>query len=130
MKKIIYFHILFLIFLSQTSFTLKLKTSRDEDNRKRITQSIIDNLVAEEYLASTKYFHATLKKNLPVEKIAEIWKEITSVNGAFEKVLSITTASDKGFNQIKMRCHFKEENLTLETTFTEDDKVIAIFFKP
>lgn len=130
MKKIVYLSVLLLVFLSQTSFTIKTNLFRDEENRKKITQSILDNLIAEQYQESTKYFHATLKKNLPVEKIAEVWKEMTSVNGAFEKVLSVSTATDKGFNQVKMRCHFKEENLTLETTFTEDDKVIAIFFKP
>jgi hypothetical protein len=130
MKRVIFLAVLTAIFISQTSFSLKVNSFSDEDNRKKIAQTLLDDLINERYEDVTKAFHASLKTALPVEKISEVWKQVISINGPFEKVLSVNTGTDKGFDQIKMRCHFEKENATVETTFNEDDKIVGLFIKP
>ncbi|KAA2238827.1 DUF3887 domain-containing protein [Chitinophaga agrisoli] len=107
-----------------------LHPGNDEESRKKITNEILNNLVSEKYDDVRKDFHSSLKAGLPAEKIAEVWKSTIDVNGPFEKVLSTTMATVQGFNQVKLRCKFKNENATLEATFTEDDRVIGLYIKP
>src|SRR5688572_32904125 len=109
------------LLITATSFTFKSSTTfkplSDEANRKRITNAILDNLVKENYEDVRKDFHSTLKANLTVEKISEVWAAVVNTNGAFEKISNTTVAEVQGFNQVKLRCQFKNENATLETTF-------------
>ena len=102
----------------------------DEEKRKKISQEIVDNLVKEDYESVRKDFHVSLKTNLSAEKISEAWQNLISMTGIFEKVLSTTPAETNGFQQIRIRCKFKKDNATVETTFNEDDKVIGLWLKP
>ena len=129
MKKIFFLSLLTSIVITQTS-AFKSNYHRDEERRKKITQTLLDNMIKENYEDVRKDFSVSLKQALPVEKISETWKQWISTYGSFEKVLSVSAASDKGYNQIRIRCKFKNENSTIETTFTEEDKVIALFIKP
>jgi hypothetical protein len=117
---------LFSGFLTTSTF----QTALDEEKRKRITQEIVNNLVKEDYEAVRKDFHSGLKTNLPVEKISEVWQNLIATNGAFENMTSTTVAQTNGFNQVRIRCQFKNENATVEATFNDDDRVIGLFVKP
>lgn len=130
MKKILTVVLFAVLILPQISSKGKPGFAHDESRRKKISQEILDNLIDEKYDAVRKDFTEGLKQNLPSERISEVWRYTISVNGAFKKVLSVSIASDKGYNQVRMRLQFEKENLTQETTFTEDDKVGALYIKP
>lgn len=105
-------------------------TIRDEANRKKIAQLILDNLIKEQYDEVRKDFHSTLKNSLPTEKIAEAWQTVVGSAGQYKEVISTSVTQTQGFNQIKMRIRFEKDNTTLETTFNEDDKVIGLWLRP
>ena len=128
MKRSFLFSLLFLAILAP-SFAPKMKLT-DEDRRRKVSQEILDNLLKEKYEDVRKDFHISLKQVLPAEKISEVWTQIMATNGEFVKVVSVTAATDKGYNQIKMRLQFKNDNATQETTFNEEDKVVGMFIKP
>jgi Protein of unknown function (DUF3887) len=130
MKKLLFISLLTITALAQLGDTIKVTPLADEDRRKKISQTILDNQISENYEDVRKDFAEGLKQNLPVEKLAEGWRQIINVYGSFKKVLSVTAAADKGYNQIRMRVQFEKGNLTQETTFTEDDQVIGLFMKP
>jgi len=102
----------------------------NEEKRKKVTQAILDNLVKEKYEDARSDFHVSLKAVLPVEKISENWRAIIQLNGKFQKVLSVNAITTMGYNQVQLRCEFANDNMTLEATFNEDDKVIGLYFKP
>jgi hypothetical protein len=102
----------------------------DEATRKKITNDILNNLVKEDYEAVRKDFHSSLRTTLPVEKISEVWTSVVSQSGIYKKTLSTSVANVQGYNQVKLRIQFENENATLEATFTDDDKVIGLFIKP
>lgn len=116
---------------SSTSHQKEIIVKNDEDTRKAITQAILDNLIKEDYDAVQKDFYGPFKQALPIEKISEAWQQTVTTVGDFVKVLATTAATTpEGFNQIRLRCQFKNDNLTVETTFNEDDKVIGLYLKP
>lgn len=101
-----------------------------QENRKKITTDIVNSLVSEDYDAVRKNFHSTLKTALPVEKISEVWTSVITASGAFKEILSTSEVVVQGYNQVKIRCKFENENATVEATFNEDDKVIGLYIKP
>ena len=127
--------VIFSLMVSLTSMSFTPTASLDiitydESTRIKTTKEILGNLVEEQYEAVQKNFHATLKQSLPAEKISEIWTTIISNYGTYKEVVSIKHDVFQGYNQIKIRCQFEKERATLEATFTEDDKVIAIYIRP
>lgn len=102
----------------------------DEAKRKQITNDILSNLVKEKYEDVRKDFHSSLKVTLPVEKISEVWSTVISQSGSYKKIISTNVTTFQGYNQVKLRLEFANENATLETTFTEDDKVLGLYIKP
>ena len=119
------------VYLLITASSFHEKNNRfDEGLRKQISTTILNNLVKQDYEAVRKDFHSSLKVTLPVEKISEAWETTVKVNGAFEKVLSTSATKMGEYNQIRIKCMFHDGNITLEVTFTEDDKVLGLFLKP
>lgn len=102
----------------------------DEASRIKITKAILDNLVKEDYESVRKDFHSSLRTALPVEKIAEVWQNVVASTGSFKEIVSTNAIVNQGYNQVKIRCRFENENATIETTFTEDDKVLGLYIKP
>ena len=102
----------------------------DESDRKRIATDILNNLVKENYEAVRKDFHASLKQNLPTERISEGWIKLVETIGAYKEVISTTPDVAQSYNQVKIRCRFENGNSSVEVTFNEDDKVIGLFLKP
>jgi hypothetical protein len=130
MKLLIYLCCLTMpIFSGFNSTQLHFSVS-DEEKRKKISQEIVNNLVKEDYEAVRKDFHVSLKTNLPVEKIAEAWQNLIQMTGSFEKVITTIPAETNGYHQVRIRCKFKNDNATVETTFNEDDKVFGLWLKP
>jgi len=128
MKRIICFTMLIAAFVTQNSFITNT-ASVQEDNRKEIAKKILENNVAEKYENMRADFSGGFKDQLPAEKIAGGWKQLIDSAGPYQKVLSINTVVTQGYNQVLIRCAFKNDNLTLEVTFNQDDKVIGLLWK-
>ena len=117
------------VFVMALSFVPR-KIDLGEEQRRKIATDILNNFVKQDYEAVRKDFHSSLKVTLPVEKLAEAWETTVKLNGNFEKIISTASARTQDYNQVKIKCKFQNENITLETTFTEDDRVIGLFLKP
>lgn len=130
MKRFFFFITLFASTFVYMGSSFKPGHALDEERRKKISQNILDNLINEKYEDVRKDFAVGLKQGLPTEKIAEVWRQIIGTAGKFKKVLSVSTATDKGYNLIRMRLEFENDNLTQETAFSEEDKVISLWLKP
>jgi hypothetical protein len=120
-------------------FTFTIKTNEamsiesvhnDGSARITITKTVLDNLVSQNYKEVPKDFDSELSQKLTTEKICEMWQKITSVLGPFKETLSAKTDVQKGQNQVKLRCKFARKDATLETIFTQDDKVAHFFIYP
>jgi len=102
----------------------------DESTRKRIAQNIVGNLVNEKFEAVRTDFSGALKSQLSAQNIEDVWFNVTTQLGKFEKVDSIRTAVSQGYNQVFSRCKFVVDSVTIEVGFNEEDKVIALLIKP
>jgi hypothetical protein len=131
MKQFILLLALAMIILSSVPAPgVRSKDIADESRRKQITNDILNNLLKEKYEDVRKDFHSSLNTVLPVEKISEVWNTVISQSGAYKRILSTSVTTFQGYNQVKLRLEFDKENATLETTFTEDDKVLGLYIKP
>ncbi len=102
----------------------------NQDVRDKIASDIVINLAKEDYEAVRKDFSGSLKNNLTGEKIGEVWETVIAQNGSFKKVVGTTTTIIQGYNIIRKRVEFENDNLTVEVTFNEENKVIGLFVKP
>ena len=131
MKRILCITSLIAVFITQNSFITNITPGQDEDNRKEIAKTILDNNVKEKYEEMRTNCTNALKEQLPAEKIAGVWKQLIGSEGPYQKMLSINTSvTQEGYNQVLMRCAFQNDNLTLVVTFNQDDKVIGLIWRP
>jgi hypothetical protein len=130
MNRMICSAILMVSLATQSSFITNKVFVQDEANRKDIAKRILDNNIAEKYEDMRADFSAELKAQLPAEKIAGVWKQIIDSEGPFQKVLSTSAVVVEGYNQVLIRCAFKNDNLTMQVTFNQEEKVVGLFWKP
>ena len=117
-------------FIIDCSHSFGASFCKDEALRKKIATALLDAFVKEDYDAVSKNFHASLAQTSTKEKLAEIWGKVNEQLGRYVETISITPSMYGQYNQLKFRCKFEKDNISLFVEFTEDDKILAFNFLP
>jgi hypothetical protein len=123
------FLLLFPYLTTSTNINLNFKNT-DEAAREKIALDMLNSFAREDYDGVSKNFYSSLKQTSTNEKLAEIWEAVNTQVGKYVKVLTITPSMFGEYHQLKIRCNFEKDNLTLYVAFTEDDRIIAFNFNP
>jgi hypothetical protein len=105
------------------------KTAPGVDIREKISSQIVTGLAAKDYKAVRKDFAKTMLDALSENKIKNDWEALLIKIGSFQKVLSSQEETSKGYNIVKKRCQFSEQNASVQVTFNDENKVIGLYFK-
>ena len=97
--------------------------------REKVAADIASNLAKKDFAAVRTDFAKTALEGLSEEKIKDTWEGLVAKIGAFQKVVSTKEVQENGYNQIKKRCQFTDENATLQVVFNEENQVIGLFLK-
>lgn len=79
---------------------------------------------------ATNYFAPIVYNQLPASRLQQIWTQINSQAGKFEKLLRIRTETLKSWNVVFLTCKFERSLLDLKLVFTAEDQITGIFFVP
>lgn len=128
MKRVLFILIIIFPVISATSSGI-IPMNNDQALREKIAKDLIAAFVREDYEGVSANFHATLKQTLPQEKLQEVWQNVVNTYGKYVETKSTTNVIQSGYHQVVSRLKFEKDNLTLEMTFNEDDKLIGFYFK-
>lgn len=97
--------------------------------REKLSTELVNNLSNKNYVAARKDFAKVMLDAFSVEKQKEAWEGLIAKVGAFQKVLTTKEEIVSGYNVVKKRCQFAGENATIQITFSEENKIIGLYFK-
>ena len=84
----------------------------------------------EDYAGMTKYFDETMKKQLPPEKLKEVWNMINQQAGMFIKPSTMEDATFQQYRIVYTICIFQNAKLKLKTVFNSECQISGLFFVP
>lgn len=97
--------------------------------REKITADYVSNMVKGDYEASRKDFAKTMDDAFSTERQKSKWLELTAKIGSFQKI-EYTKEDKVGDNyQVKKRCQFTDQNISIILTFNEENQVIRVLYK-
>ena len=97
--------------------------------REKIAAEFLDNIVKKDYEAARKDFAKTLMDAMSTEHIKEKWQGIHSKIGAFQKVEYTKEEKVDDRYQVKKRCVFTDQNISVILIFNEENQVIGVLYK-
>ena len=100
------------------------------NKRDSIATQLVNNLAKKSYKEATKDFGAQMKVVLTAEKLKVDWEKFLRIYGAFEKVITISSTLQNGHMLVKQRCKFGNDNANVLITFSDENRVIGLYFKP
>ena len=101
-----------------------------QSSREKIATNIVTNFVKGEYEKVRSDFSGTLRNQFTKDLIQQLWENVIANAGNYEGVISTNELVFQGYNIVKKRLKFANDNANIEVTFNEDDKVIGLYIKP
>jgi len=99
-----------------SSFTPPSGKIAASDDEEAIVKKIVDNLKKKDYEAVRTDFTNVLRQQLTV--------------GNFQEIMNVKTQNVNGYDVVRARCRFQNDNGTVEATFNDEHKVIGLFLRP
>ncbi|ABR30985.1 hypothetical protein SU69_05750 [Thermosipho melanesiensis] len=113
--------ILIILFLSALIFASSL-----ED----IATDYLNALITENYQKALELSSEIMKKQLSVEKMKNIWTQITATYGNFESIQKLEIVQKPPYTIFVFTSKFKNALLNISITINKDKKVDGLFFSP
>lgn len=126
-KKILLGSCLFILTSIMMNPSAKAQVNQTRD---QISRRIVDNLRTDKFQAIQDECHILVKPAFPVGQLNQMWSNVLVQLGEFESIKSITETKNQTYQVVSVRCKFRKDNATIELTYNEDNKIIALYIKP
>jgi dienelactone hydrolase len=93
-------------------------------------KAFVTALAKKDFNAASKDFNDAVKKALPVETLAKVWKRLQEQAGVFRKQLGTRTQKDAGYQIVFVTCEFAKEKIDLRLVFDKAGKVAGFSIRP
>jgi hypothetical protein len=107
-------------------YELGIKPGRMES----MATDLVDLLVKKDYAEAVKIFDSTMKKELPAEKLQEVWNSIIAQAGAFKEQLGVRKERILPYEVVFVTCKFERAVLDAKVVFNQKQQVAGLFFVP
>jgi hypothetical protein len=84
----------------------------------------------EDFAGVAKDFDETMKKQLPPEKLKEVWNMINQQAGTYIKPSTMEDTIYQQYRIVYITCIFQNAKLKLKTIFNTECQVAGLFFVP
>ncbi len=95
-----------------------------------LAHSLISQLAAGDFAGAEAGFDETMRAQLPLAKLAEVWGQLTGQYGAFKSQGNVQTGAQQGYVAVVTECQFENGNLLARVVFDSAGKVAGLFFSP
>lgn len=93
-------------------------------------KEVVTLLASENFEKATQYFDDTMKKGLPPAKLREVWSNVTSRIGPFQRQAELRSETSEGFSIIFVTSEFENASLDIKLVFNESGHIAGLFFVP
>jgi hypothetical protein len=121
MKNIIM--IVLLCALSATAFS-------QESKNVTISKDVIGSFQKNDFTKIVTYFDETMAKALPAESLKQVWNDLNTQCGNFQKFSDITEGKIQVYDVTYILCEFANIRLKMKTVFNDKNQIAGLFFVP
>jgi len=93
-------------------------------------RSFLSGLAKKDPAAATKNLDESMKKALPGEKLFDVWKDLVSKNGMFNKLGAARISKTGKYDVVTVRCEFEKGVQDARIVFDSEKQITGLFFKP
>ena len=95
-----------------------------------LARELAEKLKKGEFEAVYQSFNQVMAQALPLEKLKEIWTQVTSQVGELKGITKTRVAEEGGYKVVYVTCEFAQTSLDLKIAFDSEGKVAGLFFLP
>lgn|GEM_PF-2543110 len=95
-----------------------------------LARNLAEKLKQGDFEAVHKSFNEVMAKALPVDRIKEVWAQVTSQVGDFKRITKTRLTEEAGYKVVYVTCEFAQTSLDLKLAFDKEGKVAGLFFRP
>ena len=101
-------------------------------NNTQVSDSLIENLSANNYEAACNFFDSNLKSKLNAQQLGQIWNSIILQYGRFSKISdNHSSLVQDSIIRVESTCIFEKGELIIQTALNRNsNKIIGLFFRP
>ncbi len=96
----------------------------------QMAEALVDNLAAGDYEAAREHFDAGMRNALPAERLEQVWRQLTTAAGPFQRRGPTWVREQGGFTTVYVPCHFSRACLSAKVVFGAEGKVSGLWFRP
>jgi dienelactone hydrolase len=97
---------------------------------KKSAHAFLDALKKEDFDAATKDFNADMKKGVPKEQLAELWKALNKQLGPFKGVGTPRTETVDKYDVVYLPCEFEKMKIDFRIVYDADKKIAGLRQQP
>ncbi|HJX27094.1 MAG TPA: DUF3887 domain-containing protein, partial [Thermoanaerobaculia bacterium] len=90
--------------------------------------ALLEAMVRGDFAGATRHFDATMKKELPPEKLQEIWKGLIGQAGPFQRQAGTRTQTQGPHRLVFVTTEFEKIRLDMQVAFDAQGQVAGLFF--
>jgi uncharacterized protein len=122
--------ILFLLALPEASLRISAQEVAQDSPSVVAAKQIIQELVAGQFDKVEAIYDAPMQQALPPGKLADGWRDLNKLAGAFQAINSVETSQVQGRQVVKMQCKFENSLLDATVVLNSDGKLGGLGFRP
>lgn len=122
--------ILFLVALPEAALRISAQEAAQDSPSVVAAKQIIQELVAGQFDKVEAIYDAPMQQALPPGKLADGWRDLNKLAGAFQAINSVETSQVQGRQVVKMQCKFENSLLDATVVLNSDGKLGGLGFRP
>ena len=91
---------------------------------------VVNNLAARQFDKVFAQFDATVAAAIPADKLAQIWDQVLSQSGAFQRISSSQVIEQSAYHVVTVTCAFEKAPLNIILAFDGSGHVAGLHFAP
>jgi fermentation-respiration switch protein FrsA (DUF1100 family) len=108
----------------------RIAAADDKPADLEAARAFLTDLARGEFGAATRNFDDTMKKALPADKLAAIWKDVQKQVGAFKKQAGARTEKLDKYEIVIVTCEFEKTSLWARVVFDRQGRITGLRFMP
>ncbi len=95
-----------------------------------LATAFVDQLARGDFAAATTRFDTAMKNAMPEAKLKEVWTQLQTQAGAYQKQVGTRTAEQQNYRVVYVTCQFEKAALDTQVVFNAQAQISGLFFKP
>ena len=105
-------------------------TAPEETGIEALARDFIKLLVEGDFSKATENFDKTMKKELPAEKLQQVWNSIIAQVGPFVEQLAVRKEKILQYKAVFVTCKFEKGVLDAKVVYNTEKQISGLFFVP